>query len=71
MNIYKIHDTSPKITHKPKHIKQTRVIMTISAQQIPKLILNVDHQQNHNSKYPQLCTKRKKENKNEKKERVE
>ena len=37
------------------------------ALQYPNFLLKIDHQQNHNSKYPKLCRKRKKEKKDKKK----
>jgi len=38
--------------------------------QYPKFLLKIDHQQNDNPKYPQLCTNRKKEKEKSKERRV-
>jgi len=40
------------------------------APQYPKFLLKMDHQHQNNPKYPQLCTKRKKEKKKEKGEEL-
>ena len=37
----------------------------------PQFLLKIDHPHNHNPKYPQLCTKRKKKKKDKRKENME